>query len=146
MKTVHFHQIVVCLVVVVILFAPFAAVGEQLEILKSSNEGPGETGEEESEENWNSHIDNQAYLEDFRKRSRAVQQGPVIIINNIGRSNLRKRNCNSWGVDYRTGDSAFLYYDNYRPLRCPPIYYHPQKRPTPYIRKEKNQRVWGTGE
>lgn len=133
----------------IIFLAPFGLFAQQPGVRYISpsehKAGPGE----KTEENWNSHIDNQAYLRDYKERRRVGPRAPVIIINRNSGNCCQYRYCDSWGVDYRTGSSSFTYYENYRPNRYHPIYIYPGPhpgRPTPYIRKEKKQRVWGTND
>lgn len=109
------------------------------------------------EDNWNSHIDNQAYLNSYwqRKNSPGAQVrggSPVIIVNRNAHQSFRHRYrpgwCDSWGVTYRQGDTWINYRQNYRPNCGGQVIIVPDRdrpRPTPYIKKEKGRTVWSTG-
>lgn len=93
-------------------------------------------------------FDNQRYLRELEERRRSGgnsvrQSSPVIIINNYNYSNgyRRNRQCDSWGVQVRSGDYAFSYRDGYRPNCFRPIIIVPGQymlRSTPYIYKKSS--------
>ena len=80
---------------------------------------------------WNSHIDNQAYLKRMRQArqysSATPSMGPgIIVIDRQGNRDCRYRDCDSWSVQYETGNSSFSYKEGYRPTRVVPVIIVPQ--------------------
>lgn len=144
-KEFHFYQRLF-LVLFFCSFTSWAFAGGQLDIIDSSQSGT-EAGEDD---NWNSHIDNQAYLRDYEQRRRRIEQNnqPIIIINKDTSYPHRWRKCDSETVYVQSGGTTLIYSDRYR-TNCYPHHvivpgYRPV-RPTPYIGRQKGQKVWSTG-
>lgn len=90
------------------------------------------SGEDDSgvPKKWNSHIDNQAYLE--RKRQQRSRQtpaiSPIIRIEREGRfptDRARHRGENSWEIEYHTPGYSLIYRENYRPNELPTTFIRP---------------------
>lgn len=103
---------------------------------------PAETTDGEYKENWNSHIDNQAYLEQRRRqRDRTMTTPPVIIIERYTEQGYSpRRDCyhgdcsDSWEMEYHDQNSSVIYRERYSPNRYSPVYTRPgpHHRKTPY--------------
>lgn len=147
MKSTKFHIYRVALLVLVLCGGgSWSLAGGQLEIIDSS-QSETETGEGD---NWNSHIDNQAYIRDYEQRRRqgVLDDQPIIIINRQRSYPNRWRTCDSETVYVQSGGSTLIYSDRYR-TNCYPhhviVPVGKPVRPTPYIGRQKGQRVWSTG-
>lgn len=90
---------------------------------------------------WNSHINNQAYLQELEERRRVQAQrylygNTTIIINKSANHDCYNRPCDSWGVQYQSEDSSLSYQEGYQPTKIYPIIIVPNARkrynPTPY--------------
>lgn len=116
------------------IFAPFAyrLAAKQLEVRYSTQPKENELND------WHSHIDNQAYLQQLKSRERTNRYGrsaPLIILDRhrdrrYGDRDYRHRECDSWGVGYRSDTFSFSYQERYRPNQYYPVFIRP--RPTPH--------------
>jgi hypothetical protein len=149
MKTVAFHCYRLALIVILVCCsAALSFAGGQPKIIDSSS---AETIEDDGD-NWNSHIDNQAYLKDYENRRRRIEERntpPIVIIKKETYVPYGRRNCDSETVYVQSGGSTLIYADGYRTNCYPHHVIVPVRRPvrpTPYIRSQNGQRVWSTGQ
>ncbi len=138
LKPTFFPSIIITLSLVIFCSQPGHT--EQLEVRYNE-----ETGLEEGYEKWNSHIDNQLYLQKLRlQNGNSYQPQPTVII--VNRKTQRRQQehrekgclylgCESWGVQYQTENYSFSYQEGYRPNRYTPIYIR-RAKPTPQQNSE----------
>ncbi|WP_163339096.1 hypothetical protein [Desulfopila sp. IMCC35008] len=141
----HFYQLVL-FVLFLCNLSSWSFAGEQLTIIDSSQSGT-ETGEDD---NWNSHIDNQAYLREYEQRRRRIEQDnqPIIIINRETAYPYPRGKCDSETVYVQSGGSMLIYSDRYRTNCYPRHVIVPVRRPVrpaPYIGRQEGKRFWSTG-
>lgn len=101
--------------------------------------------QEEYNQNWNSHIDNQAYLEKRSRQAAAQSTPPVIIIERHNEqryphSDCDSRSCNSWEVEYHSPGYSFSYRENYHLNHFPPAYIIPDPHRRKIRALEQNDR------
>lgn len=142
----HFYRLL-SIVFLVCCLSPLSYAAGGPEYIDSS---PTETTTDD-DDNWNSHIDNQAYLREYEQRRRRIKQNnqPIIIINRQTVSPYGWRNCDSETVYVKSGGSTLVYSDRYRTNCYPHHVIVPVRRPvrpTPYIGRKHGQRVWSTGQ
>lgn len=116
------YQIPFLLFFIVAALVPFGKSFAQQPTITYSN--PEEVDKEQAK--WNSHINNQAYLQELKERRRIqAQQYPhgntTIIIKRDGYRDCYYRSCDSWGVQYQSGDTSFSYQEGYQPTEVYPI-------------------------
>lgn len=132
------------LVVLLSIFCRPAAAGQV-----NRTETGSSSQQEEYNENWNSHIDNQAYLDQLRRqRESGFSPPPVIIIDRAReqRSPSRRYYCpyddcgDSWGIEYHDQNSSIIYRENYRINPHPPILLRPEPRRYKYRYRDTDRR------
>lgn len=128
-----------------LLLMPQRGYSEQLKVQSSTV-----NAEEQGYENWNSHINNQAYLQQLQRQnnSSSSHNSTVIVLqrekqSSLSRSRSNRHNnciylgCDSWGAQYQSNNFSFSYQEGYRPNRDINIYI---KNPKPEHYKKNTVR------